>query len=156
PWSQVCVICVACEAKLEADHLRQVEPPFLAQCMAVAVLWTVWRRPAIQLAGFRCNGSQHIRDRKLASPDDSQSILDRSLPETRQHLLQFLVAVLDTDPLEPGDQQSPAQLRVLTPKRIPRSAANGRPRPASYCNPLPGRRRRLAGGGQDVHLVAIA
>ena len=141
-------------AELEADTLGDIEPAVLA-LGAAGPAWPAACRRMLCNVRFRHRRSDHVVDRQLAAAHAGKHLLDRLLCEAVQPLLDLVVREFLTDPAECRHQQSPAELRILLAQGLARRAADGRSRLAGDGDALPCGRRRLALGGQHVHLVAV-
>src|SRR5215475_1895435 len=140
-------------AKLQVEHLGQVEPALFALA-ALAPVPLARRRRGRQL-GIGNDGANDIAHRQLAAPDRGIDFLDRLLRQAHQGLLQLVVGIVVAGTLERGHQQMPAELGILPPQGIASGAANGGFGLAGDGDLLPGGRRRLPFRHQHFHLIAI-
>src|SRR6185369_1755705 len=88
--------------------------------------------------------------------DAGIDLLGGFLRQPPEILLELVVGIVLADAAKGGDQEAAPELGILPPQRIARSPANGGARLAGNGDALPGGRRRLPLGRQDLDLIAVS
>ncbi len=155
--------CCACLSLLPLPGQRNLRPMPLAMLNQPSSLWlrsrrcAGLRRAAACLASSASGTAARTTSLTGSSPRPTAantSSIDFCVRRCSPFLSLSSVIFL-ADPAERRHQQAPAELGILLAQGLARRAADGRSRLAGDGDALPCGGRRLALGGQHLHLVAV-